>query len=138
MSIPIDTTPPGVFDFLRLPPELRNRIYQLHLSKEGDIDHQRLFDEGPHIRFNPPAVEYPLKPVLDVNILRVCRQIYNEAVTFAYADRMWILGCALTWGSRRCAIDCTYRCCREDTTSHTGYRFQFVYVSPHPHADRDG
>jgi hypothetical protein len=36
-----------------------------------------------------------IKPIIGVNILRVCRQIYNEAVTYAYTNCTWSLGAPL-------------------------------------------
>jgi hypothetical protein len=89
MSAQIATTPPGVFDFLGLPPELRNRVYQLHLSQEDEVNY--IYSQGirgPGIMCDTPVA----KLLLGVNILRVCRQIYDEAVSFAYADRLWSLG----------------------------------------------
>ncbi|THZ10173.1 hypothetical protein D6C95_00742 [Aureobasidium pullulans] len=88
MDLSTTNESPGVFDFLRLPRELRDLVYSLHLSKpgkvgyEGDDDYcvQRIDDE---IAF---------KPTIGINILRVCRQIYDEAVTYAYIDRKWAMG----------------------------------------------
>jgi hypothetical protein len=89
MDTPIVTSPSGVFNFLGLPSELRNRIYQLHLSKKGEVDGLMNDDE---LRIYDPAM---VKPIIGVNILRVCRQTYNEAVTYAYTNCTWSLGAPL-------------------------------------------
>jgi len=103
MNTPIVTTRSGVFNFLGLPPELRNRIYRLHLSKEGSVDYQVF---GTERCFQQTCNEPISKPVLGVNVLRVCKQIYLEAVRFAYADRIWDLGRAASrpdWRTADCA-----------------------------------
>jgi hypothetical protein len=113
MSAPFITAPPGVFDFLRLPPELRYRIYQVHLSEEGDVSYQTWSRESGLVTHDEPME----KTRLGVNIFRVCSQIYHEAVTFAYADRHWDLGRTLPVGPYKLAIDCAQRvsCVPHDT-----------------------
>lgn len=108
MSAQIVTTRPDVFDFLRLPPELRNRIYQLHLSKVGDV----VYYSGPNI-----CDKLSNKPLLGVNILRVCSRVYHEAVTFAYTGRIWDLGRTLPVDPGTNVIDCAQRlsCVPQDT-----------------------
>ncbi|KAH0285989.1 hypothetical protein M436DRAFT_66741 [Aureobasidium namibiae CBS 147.97] len=91
MDTPIVTAPSDVFNFLGLPSELRNRIYQLHLSKNGGVKYEtwsyyRLL--GIRINHKRPTI----RPHVGVNILRVCRQVYLEAVKYAYTDRVWNLG----------------------------------------------
>ena len=83
MAMPIVTTRPGIFNFLGLPPELRNRIYQLNLSEKGIVDYE---DTSGDICVSYDKPRYKLN--LGINVLRVCRQIYDEAVSFAYADRL--------------------------------------------------
>ena len=80
MNAPTVTTQLGVFNFLKLPSELRNRIYQLHLSKKGMVNYE---DDD----FRP--YEKPVRRLcLGVYVLQDCKQIYNEAVPFAYANRV--------------------------------------------------
>jgi hypothetical protein len=96
MDMPIIAIRPGIFNFLELPSELRNRIYQLHLSKEGNIEYP--MDEDV---LGPSIYDKPLtKPIMGINILRVCRQIYNEAITYAYTNRRWSLGGPFTCAER--------------------------------------
>ena len=126
MGTQIVTAPPGVFNFLDLPSELRNRIYQLHLSKAGIVDCP--YDE------KETDVHYHSKPLIGVNILRACKQIYNEAVTFAYADCKWLLGPA-SFGaghliSDRFSLDCAARLTRIphgtiDKVQHLGLNILF-------------
>ena len=82
---PIIATPPGVFNFLQLPSELRNLIYE-HVftvplnsitlpsatTKEGmvDIVHDASIREPP-----PPSV---------LSLLQPCRQVYDEASGIFY------------------------------------------------------
>lgn len=60
------------FQFLDLPGELRNQIYDLHL----DIDHEPL-----KLRFQSNGT-VATRPVLGVNSLRACKLINDEAKTF--------------------------------------------------------
>ncbi|KAG9948352.1 hypothetical protein KCU85_g5045, partial [Aureobasidium melanogenum] len=90
----MDTPPTALrsdfFDFLSLPLELRNGIYYLPQSSGGEVDYLEADDDSEEITHDEPA----LKPVLGVNILRVCKQIYDEAVLFAYTNRKWAMGFA--------------------------------------------
>lgn len=89
MDKPIITTPSGVFNFLGLPSELRNRIYQLHLSKGGGVAYRHW--NHPLLR---NSYDDPINiPFVGINLLRVCRQIYLEAIKYVYTDRTWDLGC---------------------------------------------
>lgn len=89
MDTPIVIAPSGVFNFLGLPSELRNRIYQLHLSKSGDVAYRKWSFPFLRIVYDRAMT----KPFVGVNLLRVCRQIYLEAIEYAYTDRTWDLGC---------------------------------------------
>ncbi|KAG9572357.1 hypothetical protein KCU77_g1881, partial [Aureobasidium melanogenum] len=86
MAAPPDQS--GAFDFLGLPLELRQSIYRLHLSDGGEIGYKTYDDSLQEIAHDEPAI----KPLLGVNFLRVCKQVYNEAVLFAYANRKWAMG----------------------------------------------
>jgi hypothetical protein len=106
-------TPPGVFNFLQLPSELRNHIYWLILSQGGDVNYQEIDPVG-----DLQIYEWPMIQLLQgVNILRVCKQIYQEAVMFAYADRRWFLGNASLVSLREFSLDCGPRliCIPDDT-----------------------
>ncbi|TIA77820.1 hypothetical protein D6C76_04453 [Aureobasidium pullulans] len=92
MDLPITNGSSGVFDFLGLPRELRDLVYSLHLSKPGEVGYEG--DDGCYV---PSTEDRPaIKPTVGINILRVCRQIYEEAVTYAYIDRKWAMGYALS------------------------------------------
>lgn len=123
--------PSGVFDFLGLPSELRNRIYQLHLSSEGLVQCHQNGYEGLEV------MDY-LKPRLGINILAVCRQIYHEAVAFAYADCMWDMG-PLSLGTslrlvEKYAIHCAERlaCIPFDKVQHLRMNIIFETQGPIP------
>lgn len=92
--------PSGIFNFLGLPSEIRNRVYQLHLSKEGVVNYAAYDHAGRMNIYDRPMGRL----LLGVNILRVCRQIYNEAVPFAYTNRLWGL-CGAFAASNRLGID---------------------------------
>ncbi|TIA67686.1 hypothetical protein D6C83_01857, partial [Aureobasidium pullulans] len=66
------------FPFLKLPMELRHIIYKLHLSKGGD--------------FNAIPMFCHRRPVIGVNLLATCKQIYVEAVQYVYLGRTWNVG----------------------------------------------
>lgn len=104
----MDTPPTALrsdfFDFLSLPLELRNGIYYLPQSSGGEVDYLEADDDSEEITHDEPA----LKPVLGVNILRVCKQIYDEAVLFAYANRKWALRYAPQTASGL-TTDCIHR-----------------------------
>ncbi|KAH0168539.1 hypothetical protein KCU67_g3441, partial [Aureobasidium melanogenum] len=89
------STRSGIFNFLGLPLELRHSIYRLHLSNEGGVGY-KADDLLPEITYDEPAIKSPL----GVNLLRVCKQIYNEAVPFAYDNRQWAMGYAPTTPDR--------------------------------------
>lgn len=57
------------FKFLDLPPELRNRIYKIHLEEERSLTLTR------------GNLSLTI-PTLGVNLLRCCKQIYNEAASY--------------------------------------------------------
>lgn len=63
----------SVFPFLHLPCELRYEIYRYHLSRRGSII---LLD-------TEDGDEYG-RPILGVNLLLTCRQVYNEAANILY------------------------------------------------------
>ncbi|OBW69729.1 MAG: Uncharacterized protein AUREO_001790 [Aureobasidium pullulans] len=58
--------------------ELRHIIYKLHLSKGGD--------------FNAIPMFCHRRPVIGVNLLATCMQIYVEAVQYVYLGRTWNVG----------------------------------------------
>jgi hypothetical protein len=99
---PIIATPPGVFNFLQLPSELRNRIYRLILLQGCDVNYQEIDICGDLQIYEMPMIQL----LQGVNILRVCRQIYKEAIIFAYADRRWALGNASIASLQEFALDC--------------------------------
>ncbi|THW74443.1 hypothetical protein D6D18_10111 [Aureobasidium pullulans] len=92
MDLSTTNESPGVFDFLRLPRELRDLVYSLHLSKPGKVGYEGDDDYCVQRTDDQPAI----KPTIGINILRVCKQIYDEAVTYAYIDRKWAMGYALS------------------------------------------
>jgi hypothetical protein len=102
VGVPIAITPPGLFNFLGLPSELRNRIYWLILSQGDDVDYQEVDTCGDTQVWDVPIIQI----LPGINILRVCRQIYKEAVMFAYAHRRWALGTAPIVSLREYAVDC--------------------------------
>ncbi|KEQ92927.1 hypothetical protein AUEXF2481DRAFT_42626 [Aureobasidium subglaciale EXF-2481] len=63
------------FRFLALPPELRNRIYGIHLEKGG------------HHNLCWSQVIY----LVGVDLLRCCRQIYLEAARYVNHKRWWVV-----------------------------------------------
>ncbi|TIA23962.1 hypothetical protein D6C80_00485 [Aureobasidium pullulans] len=66
------------FPFLKLPTELRHIIYKLHLSKGGDFHAIPMFSHR--------------RPVIGVNLLATCKQIYVEAIQYVYLGRTWNVG----------------------------------------------
>ncbi|THZ76273.1 hypothetical protein D6C85_02381 [Aureobasidium pullulans] len=88
MDSPITNKSSCFFDFLGLPRELRDIIYSLHLSKSGEVGYGG--DDGLHVWRT--VGEPTTKPNIGINLLRVCGQIYDEAVTYAYIDRKWAMG----------------------------------------------
>lgn len=88
MDLSTTNESPGVFDFLRLPRELCDLVYSLHLSKPGKVG----YDSDDDYCVQRTDDEIAFKPTIGINILRVCRQIYDEAVTYAYIDRKWAMG----------------------------------------------
>ncbi|KAH0278191.1 hypothetical protein KCU91_g2658, partial [Aureobasidium melanogenum] len=131
----MDTPPTALrsefFDFLSLPLELRNRIYSLHLSNEGVVDYLEADDDAEEITHDEPVI----KPVLGVNILRVCKQIYDEAVLLAYANRRWAMGYAPITPDRL-TIDCAQRlaCIPSDTAEkveHLGMDIEITLNQPY-------
>ncbi|KAG9526598.1 hypothetical protein KCU93_g5458, partial [Aureobasidium melanogenum] len=97
------STRSGIFNFLGLPLEFRHSIYRLHLSNEGEVGY-KADDLLPEITYDEPAIKSPL----GVNLLRVCKQIYNEAVPFAYDNRKWAMGYAPTTPDRL-TVSCAQR-----------------------------
>ncbi|THZ80944.1 hypothetical protein D6C88_06403 [Aureobasidium pullulans] len=84
-----------------LPRELRDLVYSLHLSKPGKVGYEGNEDYCTE----RTGDGFASKPTIGINILRVCKQIYDEAVTYAYIDRKWAMGHALSPypGAIRCA-----------------------------------
>ncbi|KAF7188935.1 hypothetical protein HII31_09858 [Pseudocercospora fuligena] len=76
------------FDFLGLPPELRNRVYDLLLHVSGPV----------HPSKKPPTSapkrlrdgEQQPAPTSALSILVACKQIYNEAVGIFYAKTPFV------------------------------------------------
>ncbi|KAH0383302.1 hypothetical protein KCU92_g5519, partial [Aureobasidium melanogenum] len=127
------STRSGIFNFLGLPLELRHSIYRLHLTNEGEVDYLELGDDTKDITctHDKPAI----KPLLGVNILRVCKQIYNEAVLFAYDNRKWAMGYAPITPDRL-TVNCAQRlACIPPTTArkiqHLGLNIDITLKTPY-------
>ncbi|KAH0370192.1 hypothetical protein KCU65_g2880, partial [Aureobasidium melanogenum] len=103
------------FDFLKLPLELRNHIYSLHLSNEGEVGYKAEDQLLQEITHDEPAI----KPLLGVNFLRVCKQVYDEAVLYAYRNRKWAMGYAPITPDRL-TVNCAQRiaCIPPDTAEN--------------------
>ncbi|KAG9737985.1 hypothetical protein KCU75_g16840, partial [Aureobasidium melanogenum] len=107
MNAPLADVSSGIFDVLGLPLELRQSIYRLHLSNEGEVDYLGAEDNTEEITHDKPAI----KPLLGANVLRVCKQIYDEAILSAYDNRKWALGYAPITPDRL-TVNCAQRLAR--------------------------
>ena len=121
----------GIFDFLGLPRELCDRICRLHLSNQGEVDYLEADDNTEEITHDKPAI----KPLLGVNLLRVCKQIYDEAVLYAYEKRKWAMGYAPITPDKL-TIDCAQRvACIPPTTAekiqHLAMNIEVTFKEPY-------
>ncbi|KAH0272911.1 hypothetical protein KCU91_g6335, partial [Aureobasidium melanogenum] len=107
MNAPLADVSSGIFDVLGLPLELRQSIYRLHLSNEGEVDYLGAEDNTEEITHDKPAI----KPLLGANVLRVCKQIYDEAILSAYDNRKWAMGYAPITPDRL-TVNCAQRLAR--------------------------
>ncbi|KAI9717357.1 MAG: hypothetical protein M1828_007245 [Chrysothrix sp. TS-e1954] len=71
------------FTFLKLPVEIRTMVYrQLLIHHRGFV---RLFDR------NMPAMDQRKPPRIHNSVLRICRQVHDEAVRVLYSENTFIL-----------------------------------------------
>lgn len=86
----------GAFDFLALPPELRNEIYRLLLTKDGEsieINASRgpcsgMWAVRPQTPFHHPRQDSRSRPF--TNLLAVSKQINNEAASILYGENNFV------------------------------------------------
>ncbi|KAI9711360.1 MAG: hypothetical protein M1812_007209 [Candelaria pacifica] len=75
----------SIFHFLQLPPELRNRIYQLVLLRS---EKPRSYIGIPWKEHLPRKPKYQASNRTGPHLLRVNQQIYREAITILYGESM--------------------------------------------------